>query len=339
MMQKPRQPTIEDVAAAADVSVATVSRALRGLPNVAPSTRSLVEEVARELNYRADPSASRLARGRTSTVAMAVPLLDGWYFSRVIAGAEAVLADAGYDLLVFAVDGDAARQRVLTGPLVKRADGLIVVDLHVPDDDYEQLARSGVRMASIGVETDQAHCVHVNDYRIGAMATRHLLDLGHDRIALIGGLVDDPMRFPVPVQRRRGYRSALEENDKPFRPEYEVSGNFSLTGGAEAMAQLLALPQPPTAVFAMSDEMAFGALGTIWRAGLQVPRDLSIVAVDNHEFADVVGLSTVHQQVSEHGAAAARLVLEDLRVDDAPRARHEIDVELTLRTSTGPPPT
>ena len=193
-------------------------------------------------------------------------------------------------------------------------------------------------MASIGVETDLAHCVHVDDHRIGAMATRHLLDLGHERIALIGGLVDDPMRFPVPVRRRLGYRSALEENDVPVRPGYEVSGNFSMAGGSEAMMQLLALPEPPTAVFAMSDEMAFGALGAIWRAGLQVPQDLSIVGVDNHEFATVVGLSTVHQQVSEHGAAAARLVLEDLRVDDAPMARHEIDVELTLRTSTAPPP-
>ena len=318
--------------------MATVSRALRGLPNVAPSTRALVEEVAQGLNYRADPSASRLARGRTSTVAMAVPLVDGWYFARVIAGAEAVLADAGYDLLVFAVDGDAAKRRVLTGPLVKRADGLIVVDLHVPDDDYEQLARSGIRVASIGVETDNANCVHVDDHRIGAMATRHLLDLGHERIALIGGLVDDPMRFPVPVRRRLGYRSALEERDVPIRAGYEVSGNFSMTGGSEAMMQLLALPDPPTAVFAMSDEMAFGALGAIWRAGLQVPQDLSVIAVDNHEFATVVGLSTVHQHVSEHGAVAARLVLEDLRASDSPRARHEIDVELTLRTSTAPPP-
>jgi DNA-binding LacI/PurR family transcriptional regulator len=305
---------------------------------VAPSTRALVEEVAQELRYRADPSASRLARGRTSTVAMAVPVIDGWYFSRVIAGAEAVLADAGYDLLVFAVDGDAARRRVLAGPLVKRADGLIVVDLHVPADDYEQLARSGVRVVSIGVETDQAHCVHVDDRRIGAMATRHLLDLGHERIGLIGGLVDDPMRFPVPVLRRLGYRSALDEHGVPNRPEYEVSGNFSMAGGTEAMTQLLALSEPPTAVFAMSDEMAFGALGAIWHAGRRVPADLSIVAVDDHEFATVVGLTTVHQRVADHGAIAARLVLENLRVDGVPVVRHEIDVELILRTSTAPSP-
>lgn len=331
------QPTIEDVAAAAGVSVATVSRALRGLPNVAPSTRAMVEEVARSLRYRADPSASRLARGRTTTVALAVPVVDGWYFSRVIAGAEAVLAEAGYDLLVFAVGGHSARRRVLSGPLVKRADGLIVVDIHVPDGIYEELALSGVRAVSIGVETVHAHCVLVDDQRIGAMATRYLLDLGHERVGLIGGLVDDPMRFPVPVQRRLGYRAALDEAGRDHRPEYEVSGNFSVEGGEEAMERLLSLPEPPTAVFAMSDEMAFGALGAIWRAGLRVPDDISLIAVDNHEVAAVLGLTTVRQHVSEQGAVAARHLLEDLSIEEGPMRRHEIDVELVERTSTRPP--
>ena len=331
-------PTIEDVAAAAGVSVATVSRALRGLPNVAPSTRELVERAAVELQYRPDPSASRLAAGRTMTVAMAVPVVDSWYFSRVMAGAEAVLADAGYDLLVFSVGGDSARRRVLTGPLVKRADGLIVVDIHVPAAELEELAESGVRVASIGVETDHAHCVLVDDHRVGVMAVRHLVELGHERVGLIGGLIDDPMRFPVPVERRRGYRTALADAGRPHRPEYEVSGNFSVEGGAEAMDRLLALPDPPTGIFAMSDEMAFGALRAIWAAGGRVPDDFSIVAVDDHEFSTVVGLTTIRQQVAEHGAVAARLILEQLRVDEESFTRHEIDVDLIERTSTSAPP-
>jgi len=128
--------TIEDVASAAGVSMATVSRALRGLPNVAPETRARVAEAASRLRYQPDPHASRLAAGRTSAIGMAVPLLDRWYFGKIVAGVESALRHRNYDLIVYEVDGEAALRRFLSeaAPYRKRTDGLIIADLVVPAD-------------------------------------------------------------------------------------------------------------------------------------------------------------------------------------------------------------
>ena len=332
-----RPATIEDVAAAAGVSVATVSRALRGLPNVAPSTREKVRLVAEQLRYRADPSASRLAAGRTRTVAMAVPVLDSWYFSQVMAGAEAVLAAEGYDLLLFTVNTDEARRRAFSGPLLKRADALVLVDLRLTDEESRRLVRSGP-VASIGFEIEGASTVMVDDVGVGRQATEHLLGLGHTSIGLMHGLTDDPLRFAVPERRREGYRAALAGAGIAHRPEHEVSGDFSVVGGREAMAAMLDLDDPPTAVFAMSDEMAFGALGALWERGLSCPGDVSIIGVDDHDVAEVLGLTTIQQEVAQHGAIAARAVLDQL--DDGAGARRHLAATAMVerRTTARLPP-
>lgn len=331
-----RPVTIEDVAQAAGVSVATVSRALRGLPNVAPSTREKVTAVAEELRYRADPSASALAAGRTRTVAMAVPVLDSWYFTQVMAGAEAVLSGAGYDLLLFSVDTDERRRRLLGGPLLKRADGLIVVDLRIPEGEARALLDSPVEVVAVGIELAGASAVVVDDHRIAREAVGHFVSLGHERIALIEGQPDDPLRFHVPAERRRGYHDALAEAGLADDPAMVVAGNFSVDGGREAMVRLLELPEPPTAVFAMSDEMAFGALRELWDRGLDVPGDVSVIGVDDHDFASIVGLTTIQQEVARHGEVAARMLLD--RLDSGVRdiVRHTPTATFIERTTAGP---
>lgn len=326
--------TIEDVADAAGVSVATVSRALRGLPNVAPATRERVQQAAGELHYRPDPFAARLATGRTTTIAMAVPVLASWYFAQVMAGAEAVASEAGYDLLIFAVDSDSSRRRVLRGPLVKRADGLILVDLRIPTDEANALGDFGVNIVTIGMSVDGASRVEVDDLQIGRDATNHLLDLGHRDIALLAGLPDDPMRFTVPELRRQGFHEAMAARGVAVRRELEVGGNFSVEGGAEAMAQMLELERPPTAVFAMSDEMAFGAMRVAWDRGLRIPEDVSIVGVDDHEFSRVIGLTTMQQEVAEHGAVAARLLLDRLEGPVRELEVYTAQTRLLIRAST-----
>jgi len=330
--------TIEDVATAAGVSVATVSRALRNLPNVAPSTRARVQEVAEELKYRADPVASALAAGRTQTVAMAVPVLDSWYFSQVMAGAEAVLTQAGYDLLLVTVDDDERRQRILGGPLVKRADGLILVDLRVPPSEAAVLAATGLSLVSVGMEVEGTSSVMVDDFEIARSAVNHLLDLGHRRIALVQGLAEDPLQFIVPAQRRLGYEAALAAAGIEIPAGFEVVGNFSVEGGQEAMSHLLDLDDPPTAVFAMSDEMAFGALRELWDRGLRAAHDVSIVGVDDHEFSKVIGLTTVQQQVAEHGARAARMLLDRLADPCLGIEHYTAATTFIERSTTGPAP-
>ena len=326
---KTGRATIDDVAAAAGVSVATVSRALRGLPNVAPSTRNRVVEIARHLSYRPDPAASRLAAGRTKTVAVAVPTLVGWYFTQVVGGAEAVLSEAGYDLLVIGVTGDDARERFVRDALSldRRADGLILVDLWLSHDQAEDLAATDIHVVTIGFECDAISSVILDDAAVGRDAANHLLDLGHRDIGLIGGQLDDPLRFVVPSQRRQGFDEALRARSIEPNPDAIAAGNFSVEGGAEAMTQLLQLDPRPTAIFAMSDEMAMGALKAARDAGLCVPDDLSIIGVDDHELAHVLDLTTVRQDVTGKGSTAARWIVTDLE-------SHRCEVYRTVDTAS-----
>jgi DNA-binding LacI/PurR family transcriptional regulator len=338
MSETAGRATIEDVAVAAGVSVATVSRALRGLPNVAVTTRRHVEQVAASLHYRAHPAASRLATGRTRTIAVAVPLLNGWYFSQVVAGAEAVCAEAGYELVVLGVTGVEARHRLLhpSAALGQRVDGIVIVDIALDTSDVEALERSGVAVATIGCVPTGFPSVGIDDVEVGRLATEHLIALGHHRIGLIGGAPHDPLGFDVPRLRKQGHETALDAAGITVDPSLQVPGNFSVTGGRDAMLTLLDLPEPPTAIFAMSDEMAFGALMAARERGVAVPAELSIIGVDDHDLARVVDLTTVRQPVADHGSVATRLVLSLLQGDTRPRERVVRPIELVRRGTTAP---
>ncbi len=331
-----RRVTIEDVAADAGVSVATVSRALRDLPNVAPSTRERVRAVADGLGYRAHPHASRLAAGRTMTIGMAVPILGTWYFSQVIAGAEAVLSERGYDLLLMSCDSEERRRRLLAGDggFAGRVDGIVLVDLPLSEAEAEQLVEDGRAAVTVGHRTEAVPSITIDNRSAAAMATRHLLHLGHTEVGLIWAPSETSLRFDVPAQRRVGYLQALEEFGLRARPEREVAGDFSIDGGAEAMSELLAAGQPPTAVFAISDEMGFGALRMSRDLGLRVPQDISIVGFDDHEVSEVIGLTTMRQPVVDFGAIAARALLAQLE-GAASSVEHVVSpTRLVVRTTS-----
>lgn len=330
--------SIQDVAARAGVSVATVSRALRGLPHVAPSTRQRVLRAAEDLHYVAHPHASRLAAGRSQTVGMAVPSLSQWFVGQVVCGAEAVLAAEGYELLLYTVGGARNRERFLaTQPFRRRVDGIIVVDIPLDEPAQSSLADAGTPVVVVGVPSVRFPTVTVDNVVGAATATRHLVNLGHQRIGLIGNVPDDALGFGAPLDRRQGYQQVLREHGLAVRSDLDVPGSFSVMGGAEAMAQLLAADRPPSAVFAESDEMAIGALRTVCDSGLRVPEDISIVGFDDHDMADILGLTTVAQPVAQQGAVAATLLL-DMMVGDG--SGHPVNTVLPtvlrVRSTTGP---
>ncbi len=335
---RPDGVTIEEVARRASVSVATVSRALRGLPNVAPSTRSRVEQVARDLDYQVDTYASRLATGRSDTVGLAVPDISTWYFAQVAAGVEAVLAEAGRDVLLHSVEDAAGRTRLLSSQssVRRRLDGLILIDVLLSPAEIHTLAQDRVHVVTVGQRTQEFPSVTVDNRSAAHTATRHLLDLGHERIGLIGGSPRTPLPFDVPGHRRQGYVEALLEADLDYHAELEADGGFSVSGGGEAMAHLLSAPRPPTAVLALSDEMAMGALKAARDLGLRVPDDLSVVGFDDHDLAGVFGLTTVRQDPAWQGASAGRLLLS---LDGAPGdVSHVVgETHLLVRSTTGPP--
>lgn len=322
--------------------MATVSRALRGLPNVADSTRQRVQGVADEMGYRADPSAARLATGQTHLVQIATPTVDGWYFSRLLAGAIEHLLSHGYEAIARPLEDPVSRDAFLSdvGQVEKRVDGLILVDLNISIEAAKGLADGGVRVVTVGFSTDYFPSVCIDDYQVGFIATEHLLSLGHRRIGVISGQPNHPLAFSVPGLRLAGYSGALAAAGLSVDPRLEQSGLFSAEGGRRAMEYLLDLDDPPTAVFAMSDEMAFGAIRAVQDRGLKMPDDIAIVGVDDHEIATMAELSTVRLYPRHIGALAAENLLTSIGATDAGAsgsARRDRDLEapyLVVRKST-----
>ncbi len=335
--------TIDDVARLAGVSVATVSRALRGLPNVSPATRKRVESAAAELTYTVDARASSLASGRTHTIGLVAPWFDSWYESKVISGLEGVLAPAGYDLLVYAIKTSVRPMPILRERVRSRTvDGIISIDVFFDEEDADGLRAFGVPLVLIGSRLSYGHSVNIDNHHGAALATSHLLELGHRRILYVGGAQDNEMLSPVSGARETGVRQAIRDAGFDDAEVLEVSldGGFSIAGGTRVMKRLVERADPmPTGIVCGSDEMAMGLIAEARRNDISIPEQISVVGFDDHDLADVLGVTTVRQEVYEHGETAGRLVLETLG-DDAPDSFVHIDapLELVVRSSSGPAP-
>lgn len=330
--------SIEDVARAAGVSTATVSRALRGLPNVSPETRERVLHAALELRYVASPHAVGLAGGRTRTVGVVVPFVTRWFFGQVISGVDSVLRANGYELLLYHLGDVQGRRRLFDQmPMRKRVDALLVLCLPLTPEEVEVLTSTALPVAVVGARVPGFSCVAIDDVDGGAKAARHLLNLGHRRIGLISGTPDEPMHFTAPIDRRQGYQAALAAAGLSPDPGLEVPGHFTVEGGATAMGHLLSVEQPPTAVFAESDEMAMGALRTLRQAGLRVPQEVSVIGFDDHEMAGLMDLTTVGQPVFEQGVLAANMLVQHMAVGAGFEPDHVlVPTTVTVRGTTAP---
>jgi DNA-binding LacI/PurR family transcriptional regulator len=329
--------SIEDVARRAGVSIATVSRSLRGLPDVAAATRDRVLKAANELNYVASPFAARLASGRTGTVAVVVPFVNRWFFAQVLGAVESVLYTAGLDLLLYNLGDNNGRQRFFTVmPVRKRVDAVLITSLVLTKDETELLEQLDCPLAMLGDELEGHLSTRIDD-RLGAQrATEHLLSLGHTRIGLVAGDTDDPMRFTPPHHRKIGFLDALAQAGVEFDPRLEELGYFTMPGGEQATRNLLELPDRPTAIFAESDEMAYGAIRAVRRAGLRVPEDVAIIGFDDHESAALMDLSTIHQPVVEQATNLTTRLLVSIADPSRIAASEVLPTQVVVRGSTDP---
>jgi DNA-binding LacI/PurR family transcriptional regulator len=328
--------TIRDIAREAGVSTATVSRALRGLPNVDPVTRERVRQVAERLDYVVSPAASRLASGRAGSIAVITPYIARWYFARVLSGIESVLQSTDVDLLLSSI-GDPSEPNHVPAhrKLRRRVDGFLVISLPTDTEGVGEIFDLDLPVALI--DTDRTGCssIGIDDVAGSRMAVQHLVNLGHERIGLISGRAL-PTPFRPEENRFVGYRETLTEAGLAVDPDLEACGNFTIEGGERAMTSLLARPNPPTAVFAMSDEMAFGALRSLRAHGLEPGRDVSVVGFDGHEMSEHLDLTTVVQPVEQIGARAAQTLLDRLDDPGADPVHVELPLEMVVRGSTAP---
>lgn len=331
--------TIRQIADLAGVSIATVSRVLNGRNDVADETRELVNRVIRENGYTANRSARGLSAGRTGLVGVLVPLVYPAYFSAILAGVAEALSEQDLRVVLSPTGHEHDREVTLLERLMHGlTDGALIVLPEESSEELERLVDQGYRFVVVDPLMPLAERIPSVSaaHTAGAhQAMRHLLELGHRRIAAITG----PAGWVATEDRRRGYHAALAAAGILPEPELEVEADFEIAGGHEAARHLLDLAQPPTAIFAFNDNHAIGAIQAARERDLRVPEDLSLVGFDDVEHATIVSpaLTTVRQPLAEMGRTAVSLLIRLLERQRFETLRVELGTRLVVRDSTAPP--
>jgi LacI family repressor for deo operon, udp, cdd, tsx, nupC, and nupG len=323
---------IRTVAAAAGVSIATVSRVLKTPEVVTKATRDKVMAAVEATGYRPNALASGLRRAKSDNIVVVVPFIQNPFFSGVIQGIEGVAFAEGYQVLLGESQNDQQRLDSYAAMLrSKTADGLILLGAALPSHLSE---KTPLVLACEYFPDHRIPAIHIDNEAAAKEATEHLLSLGHRRIGKITGPLDNPLSR----DRLAGYRAALAQAGIAYDEELVAEGSFDVESGHAAMTRLLDLKVPPSAVFSSSDEMAIGALKAAREHGKRVPDDLSLVGFDGIRFADFCDppLTTVVQPNVEIGAAAARMMISILRGGAAAPDDIVLPAQLLIRQSTGP---
>jgi LacI family repressor for deo operon, udp, cdd, tsx, nupC, and nupG len=326
----PRRYNIQEVALAAKVSVATVSRTLAMPDVVAPETRERVHDAIRRLGYTPNVQARSLRTSRTNVIVALVPDISNPFFAEVIRGIEQVAHQNRYSVLLGDTQYSLDREQVYADLLgTRQADGLITLMPHIP-----RIAAAGrlpIVNACEYVKDRAITSVYVDNVAAAQEATDYLLTLGHRFIAFMTG----PMSSPICIDRDLGYEKALARGGIKRNRKLTVEGDFSAESGIRGMDSLLARGERLSAVFCSNDEMAFGAIRAIKSKGLRVPEDISVVGFDDIRFARYWDppLTTVAQPMGDIGREAMNMLIEILTGADVPPRKRILPTQLVVRAS------
>ena len=338
-----KAPTIQDVARFAQVSTATVSRALSMPERVSEDTRRRVSEAVLATGYTLNQSARSLRQKTARTILVALPDIRNTFFSNILDAIEREASARGYGVLVAnRFSGDDPGQRLRDYFISNRVDGLVLLDGSV---DLEQLmilreAPSPVPLVVACEEIPDSpfHTVKTDNAYAAERATRHLIELGHRHIAHLRG----PEGNVLTQERQEGYLAALAQAGLPLRPEWLLDGGFAMENGRAAAAAFLALSERPTAVFTANDESAIGFLTALRGAGIECPRDISVVGFDDLALSQhyVPPLTTMRQPCAAVGRLAAQALIDVIEGEPRSRVprRMVLSSDLIIRGSTAPAP-
>lgn len=323
------------------MSIATVSRVVNGRSDVSTETRQAVRRVLREQGYAASARApGRPARPRTALVGITMPVVHPEYFASILSGAAEALYEHGMRMVLCPTRHSRAREVTVLDQLTHGGtDGAILVLPEETSEELAALADGGFRFVIVDplrpTPGGGVPVVSATNSSGATQATRHLLELGHRRIAAIGG----PAGWTASEERLRGYHAALAGAGATVDANLVVHSNFSIAGGREAAGQLLSLPEPPTAIFAFNDSMAIGAMQEARDRGMRLPGEVSVVGFDDTSGAAIVvpALTTVRQPLAEMGRTAVSLLLRQLEQQRFEPLRVELETKLIVRDSTAPP--
>ena len=334
-----KRASITDLAQQLNISVSTVSRALNGHSAISEATIKRVTALAKEIGYQPNNMASGLRRGRSNMLGVVVPHIDGNFFSQVVKGIEAAASKAGYHVLICQSNEDVAHERENLETLMNaQVDGIMVSLSRTTREfrHFEKVRKRDIPLVFFDriLEGYDVNAVVLDDRAGGYRATRHLLDQGYQRIAHVGG----PQHLNIYKLRRLGYEDALREYGLPVEEALVVVGDMKMEDGQVAMRQLLALPQPPDAIFSSSDFAVAGALEVLSAQGLRVPQDLGLVGFSNELFSRLTtpNLTSIDQHCELMGRSATRLLLQIMEEREQHFApRHVVlQPELCVRASS-----
>jgi LacI family xylobiose transport system transcriptional regulator len=336
----PSRVTLAEVASEAGVSLATISKVLNGRPDVAPGTRERIEQLLSSHGYQRRTGAST---ARAELIELVFHELDRIWSMELIDGVESVAKENGLSV-VLTVTGDrhSPGTEWIEGVLRRRPAGVILVFSELAPELREQLRSRAIPFVIVdpaGDPSPDVPSVGSANWSGGLAATRHLIELGHRRIAAVTG----PADMMCSLARLDGFRSAMNSAGLPIDPQWVRYGDFHVEGGRDNALALLALPDRPTAIFAGSDLQALGALEAARSLGLSVPEDVSIVGYDDIPLCRWVSprLTTVHQPLRQMGVEAAKLVLSvgtDRPAVGGATPRMDLATSLVVRDSSAPPP-
>ncbi len=324
---------IQQVAQKAGVSVATVSRVLNNPSAVTPKTRLKVENVIKDLKYEPSILGRNLRNSETRLLLILIPSISNPYYTEIINGIEHTALANQYNILLCQTDSSPQRENIFINMVKNRlADGIISMDPTVNREKLTELAaKHSIIMCSEYDENGTIPYVTIDNELAAYYAVKHLITLGNEKIALI----NSDEKFLYARQRRRGYERALKEYCLPIRDEWIYHTNeLEFHNGVQAMRKLLQLTDRPTAVFAVSDTLAIGALKEINNSGLRVPDDIAVVGFDNINFSTMTNptLTTVAQPMYKMGCVAAEMLISHIKGNEVESVI--FDFELIIREST-----
>ncbi len=328
--------TLHELAQAAGVSVSTVSRALNYSGHtVNDGTRQRILSLARELGYRPNLLARGLRTDRSFAVGLIVDNIVSPFTPVIIRGIQDHLKSKNYFSVIINADWDPAAETEAVNQLISRSiDGIIFVEswLHGPSPLLDVTDKPYVFVHRLFAGSS-GNCVLVDEQHGARLAVEHLVHLGHRRIAFIGG----PPGWYASEDRLAGYRAVLQENGLAVDPDLIREGNWEVQSGYPAAKEFLALPQPPTAIFAANDLMALGAIYAVQEAGLDVPRDIAVVGYDDREIAGISRptITTVTLPGYEMGYVSSQLLLSRLAGQPEPQEPVRVRGRLMVRESCG----
>ena len=326
--------SIKDIAEAANVSPSTVSRALNDHPRISEKTKQYIQALAKEMGYIPSAIARDLVGGRSATIGVAISDFLDPFYSEIIAGIEDIAIANNYHIFVSSFYRDQQREMALLNTFYERRLAGIIVAGSVIDDHY--LTFPHLDSMPIVLINCPAFPFSVSaDKVLGArLAVEHLINLGHRRIAHVRHRHD----YETAQLRLTSYRETLNQHGIPVEDRYIVAGDERFTGGVRAVDRLLALSEPPTAVFCFNDMTAVGVINALLRKGFSVPDDISVVGFDDLDIASFYypALTTVHQPIYRIGREAAKML--SALIEGKKKIRAQImEPRLIIRDSTGPP--